>query len=141
MVALKGKNSTQAKLELKSEVCDGKITLTLPIRTVSEANNFDHWTKKDKRHKLQQRTVAMILKPIKNKVTLPCHIKITRIGKRKLDKWDNLPMSVKYILDAVCAIITGNFVAGRADDDERITVSYDQFITNEYGVIIEITNL
>lgn len=113
--------------------------MTLPIRTVSEANNFDHWTKKHKRHRLQQKTVALILKPVKQHVKFPCHIKLTRYAPRKLDKHDNLPMSMKYILDACCAIITGNFKAGRADDDDRISISYDQVNSSQYAVKIEIT--
>lgn len=48
-------------------------------------------------------------------------------------------MSMKYILDACCAIITGNFKAGRADDDDRISISYDQVNSSQYAVKIEIT--
>lgn len=139
MVVSRAENSTEAKLRLKSEVCHGRVVLTLPIRTVSEANNFDHWTKKHKRHRRQQKTLALILNPVKSSITLPCHIKLTRIAPKKLDKWDNLPMSLKYILDACCAIITGDFRPGRADDNESITVSYDQEYSSQYGVIIEIT--
>lgn len=140
MVALKGKNSTEAKLSPKSEILPGKVILTLPIPTVSEANNFDHFRVKHKRHVLQKKTVALFLNPVKTKVSLPCNIKITRLAPKKVDKWDNLPMSLKWILDACCAIVTGDFRPGRADDDERITVTYDQEVRSYYGVIIEITN-
>jgi hypothetical protein len=126
-------NATDAMLGGKNEV----FTLRLPIRTVSEANNFEHWTKKHKRHKEQKRAVALALNPHKAEIKLPCHIKITRVAPRKLDRWDNLPMSVKYILDTCCAIITGDFRPGRADDDERITVSYEQETNSEYYVILE----
>jgi hypothetical protein len=51
-----------------------------------------------------------------------------------LDKFDNLPMSFKYIVDAVCAIITGNYVAGKADSDERISISCDQVKSKVYGI-------
>ncbi len=126
-------NAANATLGAKNKV----VTLRLPIRTVSEANNFEHWTKKHKRHKAQKHAVALALNPHKAQIKLPCHIKITRVGPRKLDKWDNLPMSVKYILDTCCAIVTGDFRPGRADDDERITVSYEQETNSEYFVILE----
>lgn len=125
----------------KTEIFNGKVVIHLPVITVSEANNFDYWTKKNDRHKLQKRVVAAFIKPVKDKIILPCEIRLTRIAPRKLDRWDNLPMSVKYILDAICAHITGDFRPGRADDNAGIIVSYDQRTSPEYGVIIEITNL
>jgi hypothetical protein len=48
-------------------------------------------------------------------------------------------MSFKYIVDAICAIITGNYVAGKADSDERISISCGQEKSKEYGIRIEIT--
>ena len=113
------------------------LVLRLPIRTVSEANSFEHWTKKHKRHTAQKQAVMLSLKPHRDKITLPCHIKLTRVAPRKLDRWDNLPMSVKYILDTCCAMITGDHRPGRADGDERITVSYEQETNADYSVIIE----
>jgi hypothetical protein len=130
-------NAASATLGAKNEVCQNSLVLRLPIRTVSEANCFEHWTKKHKRHKEQKRAVSLALNPHKAEIKLPCHIKITRVAPRKLDKWDNLPMSVKYILDTCCAIATGDFRPGRADDDERITVSYEQETNSEYFVILE----
>lgn len=138
-VALRKKSSSKAKIDMKSEVSGGKVILHLPLETVSEANNFEHWTKKHQRHSEQKRIVSLGLKPLRQHISLPCHIKIIRRAPRKLDRWDNLPMSVKYILDACCAIITGDFRPGRADDDERITVSYDQIVSPQYGVSLEIS--
>lgn len=135
-VAWKKKKPLKRLISMKTEVSSNLVVIHLPIIAESEANNFDHWTKKHKRHILQKRVVALALKPVKNHLILPIQIKITRLAPRSLDKWDNLPMSVKYILDACCAIITGDFRPGRADDDERITVSYDQIISKEYGVIV-----
>jgi hypothetical protein len=130
-------NATGAMLGGKNEVTQKHLVLRLPIRTVSEANNFEHWTKKHKRHKAQKQAVALALNPHKSEIKLPCHIKITRVAPRKLDRWDNLPMSVKYILDTCCAIVTGDFRPGRADDDERITVSYEQETNSDYSIVIE----
>ncbi len=130
-------NATDATLGAKNEVSQKSLVLRLPIRTISEANSFEHWTKKHKRHTMQRQAVALALNAHKGEIKLPCHIKLTRLAPRKLDRWDNLPMSMKYILDACCAIITGDFRPGRADDDKRITVSYDQETNSDYFVIIK----
>jgi len=138
-VASKDKNSTAVKLTLNSWIEEKKVTITLPVKTVSELNCSDHWTKKHKRHKLQQRTVALVLNPVRDKIPVPCHIHLTRYAPGKLNKHDNLPASMKYIVDACCAIITGDFRPGRADDDERISFSYGQVETPHYGVKVEFT--
>ena len=39
-----------------------KISWEIPIRTVSELNSKEHWTKKAKRHKSQQKFVKLALK-------------------------------------------------------------------------------
>lgn len=136
-VATKPKKRAKVKITMKTEVFDNSVALHLPLDTVSEANNFDHWTKKHKRHDIQKKTVALALNPHRDRITLPCHIKITRLAPRKLDHRDNLPMAMKYIVDHCCAIITGDFRPGRADGDERITVSYEQLQSSKYGVVIE----
>ena len=126
---------------MKLEVSEGKILLDLPIQTKSEANCFEPWRLKHARHKQQQRIVAMALKPLRDKITLPCHVLLTRFAPVELDVFDNLPMSFKYIVDAVCAIITGNYIAGKADSDKRITIACCQIKSKEYGIRIEITNI
>jgi hypothetical protein len=124
---------------MKSEILEGKVTVDLPIRTVSEANCFESWQKKHGRHKDQKSIVALGINPLRDKIKLPCKIMLTRFAPDFLDPFDNLPMSFKYIVDAVCAIITGNYVAGRADSDKRITIACDQVKSHAYGIRIEIT--
>jgi len=102
------------------------ISLHLQIKTVSEANCSEHWTKKSKRHKAQKKAIWWAFKSMGTKTPLPCHVKLTRISSRMLDIGDNLPCSMKYLRDAIAEEITGIKVAGRADDDERITWEYDQ---------------
>jgi len=131
------KKALETRLTLKSEIEPGNVRITLPIKTVSELNCSDHWRTKHKRHQRQQKTVALVLKPIRDKIPFPCHIHLTRLAPRKLDRHDNLPASLKYILDACCAIISGDFRPGRADDDERLEVSYDQIPSSQYGVKVE----
>lgn len=113
----------------------------LPIKTVSEANlTNQHWTKRAARHKKQKDAIRFALT---NKITpdmLPCKIKLTRIAPRKLDKWENLPMAFKYILDSLASLLIPNKAIGQADSDSRIQVEYDQIkgATGEYAIEIEI---
>jgi hypothetical protein len=125
---------------MKSTFDEGGITLDLPIQTKSEANCFEPWRVKHARHKDQQRIVALGLKPLRDKINLPCKIMLTRFAPDELDVFDNLPMSFKYIVDAICAIITGNYIAGKADSDRRITIACDQVKSKAYGIRIEISN-
>jgi hypothetical protein len=139
-VAIKRKKRTLAKITMKSEVLDGKVIVDLPIRTVSEANCFEPWQVKHGRHKEQQRIVALGLKPVMANIRLrlPCKIMLIRFAPDELDVFDNLPMSFKYIVDAVCAIITGEYRAGKADSDKRISIACDQVKSDAYGVRIQV---
>jgi hypothetical protein len=137
-VAIKKRKRSWLKIDMKSEVSPGKVLVDLPIRTISEANCFEPWQVKHGRHKEQKRIVALGLMPLKRHFALPCKIKLTRFAPDKLDAFDNLPMSFKYIVDAVCAIITGEERAGKADSDPRISITCDQVKSNAYGIRIEI---
>ena len=127
------------KINFNLSVCDGKITLDLPLQTVSEANCFEHWTKKHRRHNEQKVMISRFLSPHHDKIKFPCKVLLTRFAPDKLDEFENLPMSFKYVVDAVCAIITQDFRPGRADSDKRITLSCNQIESKEYGIRIEIT--
>jgi hypothetical protein len=137
-IAIKKKTRKYSLISGKTEIHERKLVLDLPIRTVSEANCFEPWQVKHGRHKEQKRLVALGLNPLKGKVRLPCTIMLTRFAPDELDAFDNLPVSFKYIVDAVCAIITGNYVAGRADSDKRISITCDQVKSDAYGIRIEI---
>ena len=138
-VATPRKKASLVKRSAKTEVCDGMLSIELPLRTKSEANCFEHWRVKHQRHRSQQNALALALNPIRHHVRLPCKILFTRYAPRKLDKHDNLPMSFKYIVDACCSVITGNYEAGKADSDERISITYDQVVSKSYGIKVEIT--
>jgi hypothetical protein len=140
-IAGKRKKRTGAKIKAKTEICEGKVIIDLPIQTKSEANCFEHWRFKYERHKKQQRQVALALNPLRDRIKLPCVIKLIRFAPDELDRFDNLPMSFKYIVDAICAIITGELRPGKADSDPRITIACNQVKSKEYGIRIEITNL
>lgn len=145
------------RLKLFSEIGQDWVEITMPILTVNEANGgqkkviktsngkvsykSEHWTEKQRRHKLQKGTVALLLRPISKNLTMPVKIKLTRYAPRKLDRFDNLPMSMKYILDSICEIITNDYTPGRADSHEGLIVEYDQVSASEYGVKIRIDNI
>lgn len=123
----------------------------LPIKTVSEANSTEHWTKKSKRHKEQAFFVRMAYLQYIGQVTLPVTITMTRCAPRELDKQDNLPMSFKWIVDELsdlvfrdrvtktCVSKTGRTVEtrGRNDSDSRIIWVYKQEKRKQMAVIIE----
>lgn len=118
------------------------INVYVPIRTVSEMNNFDHWTKKHKRHKSQKATVKLFLLPqilAKTDSILPCILTITRISPRYLDR-DNLYASLKYVTDACCELLVPGLAIGRADSDKRIQIeiSQEKGGVKEQGVRIQI---
>lgn len=128
-----------AKRSAKFELSPGKVLVDLPLRTKSEANCFEPWRVKYARHQEQKRAVALALTPAREQIRLPCRIMLTRYAPDELDVFDNLPVSFKYIVDAVCSIITGEYRAGKADSDKRITIACDQEKSKEYGIRIEIT--
>lgn len=154
-----GKPSKKPKLEAHNldfdVICNpGHVVITLPIRTESEAQNLlsktrfykngkpkpEHWTEKHARHKRQQDAVYLAMNQIKQqmKISLPCIVKMTRYASQYLDADDNLRISLKWIKDYIAAMLTNDFVPGRADSDKRIKWEYDQVKSKEYGVKIEI---
>lgn len=113
----------------------------LPIKTVSEANSFEHWTKKHKRHKAQKMLVSIAMRSESKEIDLPCHIKLTRLAPRILDKDDNLPMAFKFIKDQISDELIPGKAAGRADDDPRLSWSFDQQKSKDKSIKIEIFSL
>jgi hypothetical protein len=106
-----------------------KIEVEIPIRTVSEANSSEHWTKKHARKKQQRKICTFYLKStsrVSEKIELPCLITLTRISPRFLDTGDNLPCSFKHMRDVIAELITGDTRPGLADSDDRLTWEYKQ---------------
>src|SRR3954466_6044905 len=105
-VASDEENVVEEKLRLFSEIGDNWVEFTMPIVTVSEANGgvkksykrngktcykSEHWSDKHTRHRRQKGSVALMLRPLRAGLRMPCHITLTRYAPRKLDKFDNLP--------------------------------------------------
>lgn len=109
-----------------------------PVKTISEANNRDHWRKKSERRKSQQQEVdIMLLNALQGrKVALPCVVKLTRIGAKVLDS-DNLAGSFKAVRDAIARRI------GIDDGDSRIRFEYDQAANGrrEYNIKVSIISI
>lgn len=129
----------EASNQFSSKLTDRGVEIYLPIRTVSEANCFEPWQKKHKRHKAQKRAVMFAMIPLKKHLVLPCTIRITRYAPKMLDAHDNLRMSVKYLIDAVASEVTGDFRPGLADNNPGLTFEYAQEKSKGYAVKIEIT--
>ena len=109
----------------------------LPIETVSESNQSEHWAKKHARHKLQRLKIGIFWHSI-GSITLPCTIRLTRISPRLLDD-DNLVSAFKHIRDCIADNIFPEATLGkrkrtdihctlygRADADHRIKWEYAQ---------------
>ena len=107
------------------------IKITLPIRTVSEANSRECWQAKARRSQ-EQRQAAYLITTSEmhgidvDEITRPIVIKFVRVGKRNLDG-DNLSRSFKAIRDGVCEAI------GIDDGAECLRFVYAQK-RGDYGV-------
>lgn len=113
-------------------------TWLIEIKTVSEANNKEHWSKSRKRHKMQGTIVFYSMLTNAKDIKPPVHIKLSRCEPRLLDD-DNLPMSMKWITDAIASFFYPGLAAGRADSQKGIKFEYDQIKTLEAedkGVLI-----
>lgn len=129
-----------------------KITWDLPIKTVSESNSSEHWTKKSTRHHKQQFFTRLSFNKNVKKVTFPCVVKLIRLSPRFLDAEENLPMAFKWIKDELGACMFPekivNYVSksgkviqnkGHADSDERVTWEFGQEKSKTQAIRIEIT--
>lgn len=106
------------------------------LRTVSEANQREHWRVRFNRKKAQQEEVTIAMQNVLRgrRIEVPCVVKLTRIGARALDS-DNLAGSFKHIQDQVARII------GVDDGSSYIRFEYSQMPVGirSYGVKIAIS--
>lgn len=114
---------------------------TIPnMRIVSEGNSNENFWKKSARRKIQKTNTKVYFLRENPDIRLPCSIRLTRIAPRMLDSHDNLPMSLKWIVDSLADCIFPGKAAGRADDCKEITWLYNQEKgkTKEYALRVEI---
>lgn len=126
------------------------IIWELPLKTISEANSSEHWTKSRQRHKQQQFFIRALFNAEKRPIPIPCEITLTRIAVRMLDCEENLPMAFKWIKDEIGACLFPEKVVlykqangktaknkGHADSDPRVTWKYAQEKGKIQGIRIE----
>ena len=115
------------------------LRFNIPIRLVSLANVRMHWAFKAKKAKEQRFTGhefckwALMEDGGKPWWNPPWKIKITRIGKRKMDS-DNLAISAKHVRDGIADALGVN-----DGDESKVLWFYEQKIGKEYSVEIEIS--
>lgn len=114
------------------------LELVIPVKTISEANQREHWGAKLRRKKAQQKLIKQYWQIVVRRrvIALPCTVRLVRIGPRRLDP-DNLAGSFKHCQDAIAAVI------GIDDGDERIKWEYAQEPAGKrvYQVRIEIQSV
>jgi len=113
------------------------LDIELPIPTVSEANNTDHWSIKSKRKKIQKLLIKSSFNRLSPIIIIPCHVILTRLASRDLDD-DNLVSAFKTVRDAIADYIRPGLAPGRADDHKGITWVYKQERAKTRGVRIQI---
>ena len=101
----------------------------LPVKTVSEANQREHWAPKAKRAKTHRRTAAALCP----RATLPAVVTLTRYSAGTLDD-DNLRGALKAVRDGIADAL------GVADNDPLISFRYQQAPAKrgEYAVHVAI---
>jgi predicted Fe-S protein YdhL (DUF1289 family) len=77
------------------------LTLTIPLKLTSEANQREHWAAKHRRRKAQQAAVrAHLLAFAARPPPPPVVVTLTRLGGRRMDP-DNLAGACKHVQDAI----------------------------------------
>jgi len=109
------------------------VKITLPLKTVSEANRREHWALKAKRVKMQRDMASLMVRMAWKGMSLPLTITLTRVSSRQLDS-DNLASAMKAVRDGIADAIGVN------DGDSRLEWRYKQERAGagEYGVLVEI---
>ncbi len=118
-----------------AEVCLNSIAVMLPIKAISEANVYQHWTVRADRKRGQKAILHAGLSPYLSMIKLPCCISLHRYGPKLLDAHDNLPASFKSLVDFTAELLTGKG-RGRGDSDPRLSWKYSQEKSKDYGVKI-----
>ena len=128
----------ETSIEFGTFIGDRQITLILDLKAMTP-NHCLPWRKRHDREKGQKREVMFALITCKCIIKMPCVLKFTRYGPKLLDAHDNLPMSLKKIVDQTAAEITGEHRPGLADSNKGFTFLYDQVKSKKYYVKIEIS--
>lgn len=110
----------------------------IPIRTVSQANIHEHWTKTYKRNNSQKKIIQLIWQSKNPQILLPCIVTFTRLSMKTLDEDDNLRIAFKCIKDKIAELLIPGLASGRADGDKRIKWNYSQEKSRKIGIKLKI---
>src|ERR1051326_7478627 len=106
------------------------------LKTVSEANDRSHWAVKNRRKQEQQQMVSAVMHNALNgrHVELPCIVKLTRIGPKRMDD-DNWARSAKGVRDIIAQKLDCD-----DGDESKIRFEYAQMPigSRDYAVKVEI---
>lgn len=94
------------------------FTRFVPVRVISEANMWDHWSQRQKRTRLQREAVNIYLRNLRTKGK-PTSIFLQRADIARLDG-DNLQTAFKHVRDELADILGFN------DRDESVRWYYEQ---------------
>ncbi|MFA7291879.1 MAG: hypothetical protein WC023_06480 [Rhodocyclaceae bacterium] len=109
------------------------MRIELPLKTVSLLNMREHFRVAATRKALHRRTVQLMFKG-KERPTLPATVTLTRLSPGTLDAHDNLPSSMKHIVDGLADWLDVD------DADPRVRWVYAQQKSQrgKFGVIVEV---
>lgn len=116
------------------EVPRGTREVTIPIRTVSEANNRDNHWRKAARQKRIREVVGMFVGRM-DLPAMPVRVTLVRIGKKLLDSHDNLRISQKPVADSIAMVF------GVDDASPLYEWVYGQEIGKEYAIRIKLEEI
>lgn len=111
------------------------MIITIPLRTVSEANSRTHWAAKAKRVRQQRTTVGLVVAAemaIRGRVKAPCSVLLVRLGPTSGLDDDNLVGALKAPRDGVADAL------GINDRNPRVTWRYEQRRAKVWGIEIRI---
>ncbi len=95
------------------------MIIRFEIRTVSEANQREHWATKNRRKKSQQKAFSDTFRAKQPSIPVPTVFTFTRYSCMEMDA-DNLAGSFKHVQDQLAREI------GIDDGDHRISFKYEQ---------------
>ena len=107
----------------------------IPIRTVSEMNQREHWKARYRRKKVQQKITQLFLP--KKTPTGVHRISLTRVAPRAFDP-DNLAASFKNIIDTICDWLKPGLAPGQSDRGLAVTFHQRKGKPKEYKVIVHL---
>lgn len=136
--AVRVARSGSVEAEGRSSLPDGHaettmpaLSVEIPIRTVSETNQREHWAQKHRRKRWQQFMTKVVLRRMAKKPKSVIQVRLTRLAPRRLDT-DNGVGALKHVQDALAEWL------GINDGDVRVRWFYGQEKSKAYAVRIEV---